>query len=256
MSPEASLTWRLDDNQTLYGAYKTGYKAGGISNPFLVAASTTSQGLQFQPEEAKGYEIGYKATLLDRTLRLDLVGYSYDYDDLQVVSYNAQTITFSINNAAAAKIEGVQGTFEWAALDQLTLRGNIGYNRAKYESYANAQCFPGQTAALGCSGTPPSQNLKGKALLRAPELTYSIGADYSPRWVPGWDTTLSVQGSFSDSFQTATDYAPGGFQDSFWLLNAGVRVGPDSGVYEIALIGRNLTDEYYMLNVNGWSGCR
>ena len=254
VSPEASLTWRPQENQTLYAAYKTGYKAGGISNPFLLPNSATPANVQFQPEEAEGYEAGYKATLLDRTLRLDVVGYSYDYEDLQVVSYNAQTISFSINNAAAAKIEGVQATFEWAALDALTLRGNVGYNRAKYESYTNAQCYPGQTAALGCSGTPAVQNLEGKALLRAPEFTYSLGADFSPRWVSGWDTTLTVQGSYSDEFQTATDYAPGGFQESFWLLNAGLRMGPESGAYEVALIGRNLTDEYYMLNVNGWSG--
>ena len=161
----------------------------------------------------------------------------------------------SINNAAAAKIEGVQGTFEWSALDALTLRGNVGYNNAKYESYANAQCYPGQTAALGCSGTPASQNLEGKALLRAPELTYSLGADFSPQVGPGMGHDVVGPGlATPTTFQTATDYAPGGFQESFWLLNAGVRMGPESGAYEVALIGRNLTDEYYMLNVNGWSG--
>ena len=254
VSPEVTLTWRPLHNQTLYGAYKTGYKAGGISNPFLVPRTATPQNIRFQPEEAQGYEIGYKATLLERTLRFDLIGYSYDYDDLQIVSYNAQTISFSINNAAAAKIEGIQGTFEWAMLDQLALRGSVGYNQAEYQSYANAQCYPGQTVALGCSGTPAVQDLGGKALLRAPELTYSIGADYSPRWVAGWDTTISLQGSYTDDYQAASDYAPGGFQESFWLLNAGLRVGPDSGAYEIAVLGRNLTDEYYTLNVNGWSG--
>lgn len=252
VSPEATLTWHPEDNQTLYAAYKTGYKAGGMSNPYLVFTSTTPEGLQFQPEEAQGFEAGYKATLLDRTLRLDLVGYRYDYEDLQVASYNAATISFTIGNAASAKIEGVQGSFEWSALDDLTLRGNVGYNRAKYESFPNAQCYPGQTAALGCVGGV--QSLAGKALLRAPDLTYSLGADYRARWVPGWDTTFSVQGSHSASFQTATDYAPGGFQESYWLLNAAVRVGPEDGRYELALIGRNLTDSYYMLNVNGWSG--
>ena len=74
VSPEATITWRPDDNQTLYAAYKTGYKAGGISNPYLVFTSATPANLQFQPEEAEGFEAGYKATLLDRTLRLDVVG--------------------------------------------------------------------------------------------------------------------------------------------------------------------------------------
>jgi hypothetical protein len=132
------------------------------------------------------------------------------------------------------------------------LRGNIGYNSAKYESFPNAQCYPGQTAALGC--VAGVQSLAGEELLRAPDLTYSVGADYRPRLVPGWDTTVSVLGSHSNAFQAATDYAPGGFQEAYWLLNAALRVGPEDGSYEVALIGRNLTDSYYMLSVNGWSG--
>ncbi len=256
VSPEATLTWHPVDNQTLYGAYKTGYKAGGMSNPYLLFTSTNAQNLQFQPEEAKGFEAGYKATVLDRTLRFDLVAYRYKYNDLQVATYNAQTISFTINNAASARIEGVQGSFEWSALDDLTLHGNFGYNRARYENYSNAQCFAGQTLAQGCvgTGTNRTQNLADKPLLRAPDLTYSLGADYVARWIPGWDTTFSVTGTHTGSYQTATDYAPGGFQKSFWLLNAAVRTGPQDGRYEIALIGRDLTNSYYMLNVNGWSG--
>lgn len=257
VSPEATLTWQVQEDQTVYVGYKTGYKAGGMSNPYLLFTSINSQNLQFQPEEATGFEAGYKATLLDRTLRLDVVAYQYDYDDLQVASYNSETISFTIGNAAAAKIEGVQGSFEWSALDELTLRGNIGYNRAKYESFPDAQCYSGQTVALGCVGAGTAsakQSLAGKPLLRAPDLTYSLGADYRARWVPGWDTTFSVQGSHSASFETATDYAPGGYQKAYWLLNAAVRVGPDDGRYEVALLGRNLTNSYYMLNVNGWSG--
>ncbi len=252
VSPEATLSWHPETNQTLYAAYKTGYKAGGISNPYLVFTSSTPQNLQFKPEEAKGFEAGYKATLLDRTLRFDVVGYRYNYDDLQVASYNSQTISFTINNAAAARIEGVQGSFEWSVVNNLILRGNAGYNRARYQSYLNAQCYSGQTAAQGCVGGV--QNLAGKPLLRAPNLTYSMGADYNARLIPGWLTALSVQGTHSDSYQAATDYAPGGFQKAYWLLNASVRVGPDSGAYEFAVIGRNLTNTYYMLNVNGWSG--
>jgi len=33
-----------------------------------------------------------------------------------------------------------------------------------------------------------------------------------------------------------------------------VRTGPQDGRYEVALIGRNLTNSYYMLNAVGWSG--
>lgn len=258
LSPEVTLSWYPSEDQTFYVAYKTGYKAGGISNPFLPAQAATPANIQFKPEEAKGFEAGWKATLFDRRLRLDLVAYTYNYQDLQVVSYNSQTISFTINNAASADIEGVQGSFEWLALDDLTLRGNIGVNSAEYDSYPIAQCYPGQP--VGCVDDPntpqadPRQNLAGQDLLRAPDLTFSLGFDYSPQLFAGWDTTLSFQASHSDAFETATDNAPAGHQENFWLVNAALRVGPDDGRYDITLLARNLTDEYYMLNSNGWSG--
>lgn len=252
VSPEATLSWFPIDNHMFYAAWKTGYKAGGISNPFLLFNNATPENVQFEPEEARGFEVGYKSQLLNDRLRLDLVAYRYKYDDLQVVSYNSETISFTIGNAASARIEGVQGSFEWLAFDDLTLNGNLGYNRARYLSFADAQCYPGQSAAQGCVGG--TQDLKGEDLLRAPRLTYSLGADYSPALIPGWMTALSLQASYSSDFETATDNSPAGRQDSYWLINAALRVGPENGRYEVALVGRNLTDEYYMLNSNGWSG--
>ncbi len=254
VSPEATLTWFPSDNQTLYAAYKTGYKAGGISNPFLPAANTTADAITFEPEEAEGFEIGYKAQVLDRSLRFDLVAYSYEYDELQVSSYDPDTITFRINNAATAQIEGVQGSFQWLAHETLTLNGNFGYNRAEYDSYNNAPCYSGQTAATGCDLTNETQDLSGEELARAPRLTYRLGADYSPALVDNWETTLSVNASYSDDYETSSDNAPQGHQDDYWLVNAALRVGPEDGRYNVTLLGRNLTDEYYMLNSNGWSG--
>jgi iron complex outermembrane receptor protein len=258
VSPEVTLSWHPQQDQTLYAAYKTGYKAGGISTPFLMLASANAQNLQFKPEKAKGVEAGYKATLLDRRLRFDLTAYRYNYKDLQVVSYDPVTINFTLQNAASARIQGVQGSADWLAADDLTLHGNFGYNQAKYRSFPDAPCYAGQTEALGCHppvpGLGPHQDLAGKHLLRAPKLTYSVGADYTPHLISGWNTSVSAQATHSASFQTATDYGPGGFQKAYWLLNASVRLAPENGRYEVALIGRNLTNSYYMLNAVGWSG--
>jgi outer membrane receptor protein involved in Fe transport len=250
-SPEVTLTWHPEENQTLYGAYKTGFKAGGISNAYLVPASATPDNVQFRPEKAKGGEIGYKAVLFDRRLRFDVTGYRYNYDDLQVVSYNAQTISFSIGNAASARITGVEGQFDFLALENLTFRGNAGFNHARYTDYRNAQCSAGQSAAQGCVGG--FQDLTDKALLRAPNFTFSLGAEYKLHVADNWESVFSVDGSHTSSYQTATDYAPGGLQEAYWLLNAAVRLSYHDH-YEIAFLGRNLTNTYYTLNTVGWSG--
>lgn len=250
ISPEVTLTWKPTPDHTLYAAYKTGYKGGGISNGFLVFANATSESLKFAPEVAKGFEAGYKATLLDRRLRFDLTAYRYNYDNLQVVAYNVETITFTIQNAASARIQGVQGSAEWLATDDLVLRGNFGLNSAKYRNFTTAPCYFGQTVGCAADGT---QDLSGKRLLRAPKLTFSFGGDYKLH-TGSWLTTLTAQATRSSSYQAASDYAPGGFQKGYWLLNAGVRTGPENGPFEVALIGRNLTNSYYMVETFGWSG--
>ena len=182
------------------------------------------------PKKPKGFEAGYKATLLDRTLRLDVVGYSYDYDDLQVVSYNAQTISFTINNAAAAKIEGVQGSFEWSALDELTLRGNVGYNRAKYESYRERAMLSGPDGGAGLLGYAGRAEPRGQSASARARVHVQPWRRLPPQGGSRDGTRLSPsRATHNDAFQTATDYAPGGFQESFWLLNAAVRVGPEDG---------------------------
>jgi outer membrane receptor protein involved in Fe transport len=258
VSPEVTLTWHPTPDQTLYGAWKNGYKAGGLSNAFLVFAGTTPSSLEFQPEKVKGFEAGYKATMLDRRVRFDLTAYRYNYNNLQVVAYNAQTISFVLQNAASARIQGVQGSGEWLVTDDLTLRGNFGYNSAKYRRFDTAPCYVQQTVAEGCiaaaGGVPAHQNLSGRHLIRAPKLTFMGGFDYKLRLMEGWATNLSAQASHTSSYETATDQAPGGHQKGYWLLNAALRTGPEDGHWEVALIGRNLTNSYYTQETIGWSG--
>jgi iron complex outermembrane recepter protein len=243
VSPEATLTWKPDSFQTIYGAFKTGYKAGGISNSGILSSSANVVNVVFGPEKSNGFEVGYKAELLEHTLRFDITGYRYNYNGLQVTGYIPTAFVYTIQNAAKARTEGVESSFEWLAVDRLSFSGNIGYNHARYLSFPNAQCYDGQTAAQGCVNG--AQNLAGAALNRAPDLTYRLGADYKAPFVAGWTADLSVSGNYTSSYQVATDYDPGGVQGNYWLLNAAVHIVPAGGRFDLAVIGRDLTNSYY-----------
>lgn len=243
VSPEATLTWKPTPNQTIYGAYKTGYKAGGISNAAVLPAAATSSNVLFGAEKTNGFEAGYKADLMERTLRLDLTGYRYNYNGLQVTGYIPTEFRYTIANAAKARTYGVTGSFEYLATERLTLSGNVGWNHARYLSFPNAQCYGGQTAAQGCVGGV--QDLKGKALMRAPNVTFKLGADYKAPLGNSWVADLSASAAYSGSYQTETDYGVGGFQSSYWLINAGITVSPEDDKYHLSLLGRNLTNSYY-----------
>jgi outer membrane receptor protein involved in Fe transport len=252
VSPEATLSWHPQPSETLYAAYKTGYKAGSIANPPTLAATATAQNQQVKPETTRGFEIGFKADLLNDKVRVDITGYRYDYYDFQVASVYVPTLSLSITNAAAALTEGFQGSLRWLVNRAFSFEGAIGFNRARYQNFPTAQCYPGQTAVSGCVNGV--QNLAGQALPRAPDVAFNLGADYSTKAMLGWFVDFSIKGSYSSSYQATEDNAPGGLQPAYWLLDAAVHLKSDDGHLDLAVIGRDLTNTYYMVTSAGVAG--
>lgn len=246
VSPDVTLTWKVDPDQTIYAGYKTGYKSGGISNGALLQATANAQSILIGEEKVNGFELGYKANLLDRRLRVDLTAYSYKYNGLQVSFYDSTLFRFRVGNAAAARTKGIEASLKWQASDELSFNGSLGYNHARFLRFTGAQCYSGQTAALGC--VAGSQDLSGETPNRAPAFMFSLGSSYRARIGSDWFADLSVDASYSDSYQTAADNAPGAIQPSFWRLNAALQLSPDDERYKLSLIGRNLTDSYYAIS--------
>src|SRR5690606_15810832 len=96
ISPEATLTWKPTDDLTLYVAYKEGFKAGGYNLSQVLSPVTRLEQGQFDAEEAKGFEIGLKAMLLDRQMRLAVTAYDYDIDGLQNQIFDPVTTAQSV----------------------------------------------------------------------------------------------------------------------------------------------------------------
>lgn len=243
VSPEVTLTWKPGADQTLFASFKTGYKSGGISNQDLLPSSATATNVLFGPEKTHGVEVGYKADLLAHTLRVALTAYRYDYNGLQVSAYNPLTFSANIQNAAKARTQGITGLMEWLAGDHLSFNGNIGWNRARYLSFPDAPCYLSQTVAEGC--VAGAQSLAGQALNRAPNVTFKLGGDYKLNLFNGWKADFSLSGDYSGAYQTETNYDPAAIQSSYWLLNSALRFLSPTERYQVAIIGRDLTNTIY-----------
>jgi outer membrane receptor protein involved in Fe transport len=59
-----------------------------------------------------------------------------------------------------------------------------------------------------------------------------------------YDLRLGANLNYSDSYYTAPEQGPTSLQDSYVTVDASVRFGRADGLWEVALVGRNLTDEY------------
>ncbi len=100
VSPEATLSWTINDNVTAYAAYKQAFKAGGFSiSGILGQISGTSKDFLFDNEKVKGFEAGVKASLLENTLQLEFEVYDYKFTDLQIDFFNSDLFALITENA-------------------------------------------------------------------------------------------------------------------------------------------------------------
>jgi len=255
VSPEATLTWRANKSITVYGGYKTGFLSGGISNPGDVMAGASASSLIFRPETVSGGELGLKGNLLKGRLGFDLTLYSYDYDNLQVTSFDATTVAFTTRNAAAARVQGVELQASYRLTGNLSLHGYLAGNDARYKSFPNGQCYTGQTAAEGCFGS--GQDLTGTPIGPSPKWSGNIGFAYDRPFIGG--LMIGVAGdaylASSYNFTAGGAYQPGETQPGLAHVNGAVKLyNPNGPRWELAVIARNLTDAKYVLTGNDTPG--
>ncbi len=252
-SPEFTLRYKPTDDVTIYGAYKTAYKSGGFSNSAFVVNGAPDSNVAFNPEKAKGFEGGVKTTLLDRQLRLNLTAYSYKYTNLQVDFFDSISFQFITTNAGAATTRGVEAEFEYAphSVAGLTLRGSLNYNKAKYKDYI-APCYGGQSIASGCNTTflgGFGQDLSGAPTAMAPKWTGALGASFETPLSGNLVLGFSADARYSSSYLASSFGEPLSLNGKYVNLDASVRVGTEDGKWEVALMGRNLTNNWRMNGV-------
>jgi len=252
-SPEITASYRPNGNLTFFGSYKHGFLSGGFNsgsvtfNPAAYPSGTLD--LSYKPQKVKGFEAGMKGDFFGRTLRIDLAAYTYKIIDQQVSDVINATNT--ISNAGGSRVKGVEADFTWRTpVRGFILNGNIAYNKGTYTKYPDAPCYGGQTEATGCNGglvggVFTTQDLGGTELIRAPKLNVGGGFDYETPINESWRFGLHGNVMHSSSYLTDASSAPNGRQKPYTLLDASARIFQQSGRWELALIGRNLTDKYY-----------
>jgi Outer membrane receptor proteins, mostly Fe transport len=76
------------------------------------------------------YEIGWKTTWFDNTLRWNGAAYWEDWNNFQFAFLGLNSLT-QIANAGSARIQGVESDITWAASDNFTLFASGAYNYAR-----------------------------------------------------------------------------------------------------------------------------
>ncbi|MDE2620200.1 MAG: TonB-dependent receptor [Sphingomonadales bacterium] len=256
ISPEVTVAYKPRPDLNLYAAYKTGYKSGGASIPTTITNTLDNNSIGFGPERSRGAELGFKGTLLNRRLTFSTVLYKYKLTGLQLVMPETTAAGLFVNfvrNAADAETKGFEFDTDFAATRELSLQFGLSYNEAKITRFGNAPCWAGQTAATGCrtvtvgTATTRITDRAGDPLSKAPKLVLTGGFNFDHELTPSLGIGFSSQVKYSSSYRTQDDGAPYAFQPAFTTVDASVRLHGIDKRWELSLIGRNLTNNYYLL---------
>ena len=252
-SPEVTISYKPTPNVNIYGGYKEGFLSGGFAALVPNAATFATNTHMYKPQETKGFEGGVKAVLLDRSLRVNFAYYNYKTTGLQV-GLTVGGVNPVLLNAASARTEGVEFDFNYSTpIEGLSLNGAVNYNKGRYLNF-QAPCYGGQPSeqcflqvneVSGVTGF--FQDLSGAPLVRAPKWTGNAGFNYESTLGGSLKLGLSGNMSYSGSYFTDSANTPGGKQPNYTLFDASLRIGAEDDTWEVALIGRNLTNKYYFV---------
>ena len=262
-TPRASVSFEPNADNTIYLSYTQGFKGGGfdprsstlnapdLDNNGVISPEEEAEYVGFEPETVDNYELGYKASLLDRRLSLAAAAFYADYKDVQIpgsvpcISGGAPSFCGVVDNAGKARIKGFE--LETNAIlsrdltgagDRLSLANMLGYLDAKYTEFISN--IP--------VGTPPVNTPTDVSEFRqfqnTPKWTAAASLDYQR---PAWGGRLSANATLSYRSKVYQAEAESVFdQKGFALFDANVMWRSAGGRYQIGLHGKNLFDKEYI----------
>ncbi len=242
---KVGLDYQPSTDLLLYGYYARGFKSGGFTGRIAIAQDIGP----FDPETLDTFEVGAKADLLDRRLRLNFAAFLNKYNDMQVVqniTYPSGANSASIANAGKAETKGFELEATAVPVDGLTLSGSLAYLDAKYKEYDTLVLDPATGGLVPVS-------YAGNRLMNSPEWNAAFGLNWKGRVGPG-ELNANAQYTYTSEKFTSYTNLPVEEVGSIELVNASLRWSPDNSGLEFGVWVRNLFDEEYFdqkLNLAG-----
>ena len=225
-TPKVSLEYTSSDELFLYATYAKGFKSGGYNGLATDSGAATTP---FDQEEVDSYEVGLKADFFENLMRLNVAAYYMDYVDLQVFLPAPGGIGFVVENAGEATIQGLELELFVSPLDGLDYSATYSYIDSDIDEF---------------EGRP---ELVGNNLSRTPENAASLSAQYIAPLGDQLSLLMRADYSYQDKIFLDIGNSSISAADSYELVN--VRLALQSeGVWEVALWGRNITDEEYRVH--------
>lgn len=232
--------YTLGDSAMVYASASTGYKSGGVNpRPFFPQQLNV-----FNPETLLSYEVGFKSTLADNSLRLNAAFFTTDYEDIQLTLAECEVPLFidpdgiaapcaKPANVGNADVSGIELEIEWFVTDNFLIDGSVSTIDFQYTE-VDAAALVGSPIAPLDMVTPYT-----------PDLKWAIGLQYGFDLGGGGRFNMRLDTSFQDDVYTSATNDPLNLMENYTLTNGRIWWQSPDEDWDLALEIRNLTDDLY-----------
>ena len=158
LTPKASLQYSFTNDELVYFSVSKGYKVGGFNTTVENDADRV-----YKPEHSWSYEVGTKASCLDKLIYTDISLFYIRWDDQQISQNIPGGKGYMLRNAGKSESKGVEIAMHINPIHNLSLDISYGYTHAKFKQYV----------------VNDSLNYNGKYLPMVPRNTFTFATDYT-----------------------------------------------------------------------------
>lgn len=253
VTPRAVLNYDWNGNVSTFVSATKGFKSGGWN----ARGTAAEEIIPFGPEQVWNYEAGLRSVLMDNTLSFNATAFFMDTSDIQIPSAFTTAsggIVFITQNFADLENKGIELDVDFQPNENLTLYASFGFQDTAYKNLPaaglqqQADCVSSPTNAGGGVGIiDPDCNVAQP--VRAPDYSLSVGGSYDFAMGNGWSLTPSANVRFVGETFVGTANEPGGFENGYMLVNAGLAFSDESEKWRAVVECKNCLNEAYVTNL-------
>ena len=219
---------------------------------------------EFEDEEALAFELGLKARIADRA-EVNIAYFYTDIENLQLSVFDGG-VGFNVSNAGLAVTQGVEIESRISITENWFMNASLAWMQFEYKDYKDGLCTSADllamndgnalTQPLNCteresfvpgSTTPlytPQADLTGETNQYVASYSGSVSLQYENNLTDKFLFKGSVDMNFTGDYNPTQNLDPALQQDGYAVYNLRLALLDDvNGKWEVALMGRNITDE-------------
>lgn len=233
-SPRVNIRYAVTPDTNVYASWSKGFKSG------IINVGDLNQVNPVRPEILTSYEVGVKSRPAPG-VALNMSAFWYEYKDMQFTAYDAPN--FLQQNAASARIKGIDFDAKWDVSHEFTLSAGAEYLDAKYVRFPDAAVFVRNGNGAGFGNTQITEDLSGTRMIRAPKLSLNASANYK------LNTAVGTFGAFASvAYNSGYGFEVGNYvqQPRYATIDGELSYSPASvPALRFAIWGKNLTNKLY-----------